>query len=79
MTDEDYRWKLIEGSYPEHEREYGTAPKAIALVSFFRQIPLREMVSQTSKVMSNLAKWSSSYEEDGQICFWIFDREGSPQ
>ena len=72
MADDDYLWEAIENTAAQHKEKYGTLPKAIARVTFSKNVTIREMSKQMSKVIRNLAQWSDPYE-DSQVCFWLFD------
>lgn len=43
MTDNDYLWKAIEDASDQHNREYGTFPKAIASVEFLKRMAMRNV------------------------------------
>jgi hypothetical protein len=75
MTDADLMRKEVEGFSAQHEREYGTPPKAVAIVTFVRRRPIREVSSELSKVIRKLAQWSRPYEGT-QLCYWKFDVPG---
>jgi hypothetical protein len=63
-------WSTAEAQY---EREFGVCPKATMCVPFPKRKTIRETAGELSKVIQNLAEWSSPYESNGQAGFWFFD------
>jgi len=77
LTDDDFLFKTFDDVCANHEREYGTAPRAIAQVSFLNEfadgVNVRKIAGTMSKVIFNVNQWSRCYEDYGQMCYWLFD------
>ena len=66
-------WKAFEDAAAEYESQYGAHPKATTSVTFFARKTVRETSRELSKVIRNLAEWSSPYEINEHLGYWFFD------